>query len=275
MRIRLLTTADLHQSRLHYRSLVLATKELKPDVVAVVGDALHFGDIGKYQFATAECARMLADLPVRHLVFVRGNHEGSNWTDFVRAWPFENRPLTVLYGTAFAVGPLVMVGFPCMTGPEEYWCDTLPKEGNEIPQDLAQSGRKPLPADTDFWLPKLMKRTGPAGRTVWLMHECPVGLPLAHPAVFNPTWTTAIERFSPLLSVSGHDHETPIENSTWHTRWQETTCVNLGQAEMDFHHCIIDFEFGGSHPALPTRITLRAFPQDRTVEISGHARQGR
>ena len=46
MRIRLLTATDLHQSRLHYRSLELATKELKPDVVAVVGDALHFGDIG-------------------------------------------------------------------------------------------------------------------------------------------------------------------------------------------------------------------------------------
>jgi hypothetical protein len=48
----------------------------------------------------------------------------------------------------------------------------------------------------------------------------------------------------------------------------------VGQAEMDFHHCIIDFEFRDSHPALPTKITLHAFPQDQTVEISGHARQG-
>ena len=178
---------------------------------------------------------------------------------FVRAWPFETRPLTVLYGTAFAVGPLVMVGFPCMTGPEEYWCDTLPKEGNEITQDLARSGRKPLPANADFWLPDLMKRTGPAGRTLWLMHECPVGLPLARPAVFNPAWTTAIERFSPLLTVSGHDHETPLATSTWQARWQETTCVNVGQAEMNFHHCIIDFEFRDSHPALPTKSPCARF----------------
>ncbi len=268
MRIRLLTTADLHQSRLHYRSLVLATKELKPDAVAVVGDALDFGDIGKYQFATPECARMLASLPVRHLIFVRGNHEARNWESFVQAWPFETRPLTVLYGTACAIGPLVIVGFPCLTGSEEDWCNTLPKEGNDITQDLGRSGRKPLPADANSWLPDLMKRTGPAGRTLWLMHECPVGLPLARPSVFNPIWTTAIERFSPLLTVSGHDHDTPLETSTWHARWQGTNCVNAGQTELDFHHCIIDFEFRDARPALPTKIILRALPQDQTVEIS-------
>jgi hypothetical protein len=49
----------------------------------------------------------------------------------------------------------------------------------------------------------------------------------------------------------------------------------VGQAERAFYHCIIDFEFRGSHPALPTKITLRALPQDQTVEIPGHARQGR
>jgi len=39
--IRVLTAEDMHQSRLHYRSLVLATQEHRPDVVAIVGDALH------------------------------------------------------------------------------------------------------------------------------------------------------------------------------------------------------------------------------------------
>ena len=272
--MRLLTTADLHQSRLHYRSLALATKELKPGVVAVVGDALHFGNIGKYQFQTAECARMLANLDVRQLVFVRGNHEGSNWRSFVRAWPFETRPLTVLYGTSCAIGPLVIVGFPCLTGSEECWCESLPAAGNEITQAVGLPGRKPLPSNPDFWLPDLMRTIGPAGCAVWLMHECPMGLPLARPTVFNPAWTTAVERFSPLLTVSGHDHETPLENGTWHARWQKTTCINVGQAELDFHHCIIDFEFDDSHPALPAKITVRSFPQEQSIEISRSVWQG-
>ena len=41
VRIRVLTAEDMHQFRLHYRSLVLATQEHRPDVVAIVGDALH------------------------------------------------------------------------------------------------------------------------------------------------------------------------------------------------------------------------------------------
>ena len=45
VRIRGLTAADRHQSRLHYRSLVLATQEQRPGVVAIVGDALHAFEI--------------------------------------------------------------------------------------------------------------------------------------------------------------------------------------------------------------------------------------
>jgi len=43
--IRVLTAEDMHQSRLHYRSLVLATQEQRPGVVAIVGDALHAFEI--------------------------------------------------------------------------------------------------------------------------------------------------------------------------------------------------------------------------------------
>ena len=45
VRRRVLTVADMHQTRLHYRSLVLATQEHRPDVVAIVGDALHAFEI--------------------------------------------------------------------------------------------------------------------------------------------------------------------------------------------------------------------------------------
>ena len=133
--IRLLTATDLHQSKMHYRSLALAVKEQQPDAVALVGDFLHYGDFGKYQFASSECARLLADLPVKHLLFVRGNHEDTNWREFVNAWPFGNRPLTALYGSTYAIGPLIILGYPCKMGSEFTWCHSLPKRGNDLAAD--------------------------------------------------------------------------------------------------------------------------------------------
>ena len=267
VRLRVITATDLHQSRLHYRSLALATQEHRPNVVAIVGDALHGFDLNsKYQFTTAECAKMLAKLPVEHLLFVRGNHEEDNWTEFVAAWPHEQRKLTALYGTACAIGPLILVGFPCMTGSESNWCSHLQVGSNDMEMHPDQK-RKQLPSDTVVWLPGLMRHLGPAGRTLWLMHESPMGLPLAHPKVFNPGWTDAVERYSPKLVVCGHDHDTPLENGTWHAPLGSTTCINIGQAENDFHYAILDFEFESSVPSLPSKITVRAFPWQQKLNL--------
>jgi Icc-related predicted phosphoesterase len=265
IQIRVLTAADLHQSRLHYRSLIQAAEKHRPDVVALVGDALYaFGRPGKHQFTAAECAKMLSELPVEHLLFVRGNHEDSNWTEFVAAWPHECRKLTALYGTTCTIGPLVILGFPCMTGLEFHWCVHLSAGSNDVELHPAQS-RQPLPAAPETWLPKLMRRVGSAGRTLWLMHESPVGLPLANPRVFNPAWTGAAERFSPRLVIAGHDHDTPLTNGTWHARLGDSVAVNVGQAEMNFHYTVLDFEFAGATPCLPSRIRVRAFSWEQEV----------
>jgi Calcineurin-like phosphoesterase len=266
MRIRILTAADLHQSRLHYRSLNLAVKEHQPDGVALIGDFLCNAPIGKYQFPMAECARFLADLPVKHLLFVRGNHEDANWKAFVHNWPFGKRPLTALYGSAYTIGPLVIVGFPCKAGSESTWCKCLPKHGNELSTDPELSGRPCLPADTD-WLSGLMRGLGPSGRVIWLMHEPPVGHPLAKNELAQPAWDRAVEQFSPSLVVSGHDHDTPLSSNQWRTEHKKSTCINVGQAEMDFHHCIIDFDFSEETPCLPRKITVHAFPQEESIEI--------
>ena len=267
LRLRVLTASDLHQSPFHYQSLVKATGEHQPDVVAIVGDALDaLEPAGKARLTTAECAKILAELPVEHLLFVRGNHEDSNWSEFVEAWPHERRKLTALYGTACAIGPLVIVGFPCMTGSEFHWCTHLSATNNEMELFPAQS-RETLPSDPETWLPSLMRRIGPAGRTLWLMHESPVGLPLADPRVFNPVWANAVERFSPRLTLSGHDHDTPLETSTWHVPLGETTCVNVGQAEMAFHYAVLDFEFEALVPSQPSKIIMRAFPWQQEIEL--------
>jgi hypothetical protein len=252
---------------LHYRSLVQATAEHEPDVVAIVGDALYaLGRPGKYQFTAPECATILSELPVEHLIFVRGNHEDSNWSEFVASWPHERRSLTALYGTSCSLGPLVVVGFPCLTGSEFHWCAHLPDDSNTM-ELLPVQNRKPLASDPEVWLPILMRRLGPAGRTLWLMHESPIGLPLANPRVFNPVWTNAVERFFPKLVIAGHDHDTPLQTGIWQARCGTTLCVNVGQAEMDLHYTVLDFEFADRNPSLPSSIKVRAFPSGEEAMV--------
>jgi len=265
--IRILTATDLHQSWPHYGQLSLATQKHRPDVVAIVGDALHAFEISsKKHLAAAQCAKILAELPVTNLLFVRGNDEDSNWTEFVYAWPHERRKLTALYGTACLIGPLVVVGFPCVTGSEFSWCSHLPLDGNEM-ESWPFRSREPLPSNPEAWLPSLMRRIGSAGKTLWLMHESPIGLPLARPEVFNPAWKHAVERFAPRLGVCGYDHSTPLASQAWHAALGNTMCVNVGQAEAVFHYAVLDFEFNQATPSLPSKTIVKAFPCGSEVVI--------
>jgi Icc-related predicted phosphoesterase len=265
--VRVLTATDLHQSRLLYGGLTEAVRKHSPDVVAVVGDALEaFSRSGKRRLSAEECAQILADLPIEHILFTRGNHEDTNWSAFAYAWPHERRRLIGLYGTAYTVGPLRIVGFPCATGSEETWCEHLSASGDTMMLYAAQH-RKPLPLDTHTWLPGLMRQCGPSARTLWLMRECPMGLPIANPRVYNPNWTAAVERYSPIVTVSGHDHETPLESGLWHALLGGTRCINVGQAETVLHYAVLDFEFEDSSPRLPSETIVKAFPWGSEVVI--------
>ena len=252
--LRVLCATDLHQSPLHYQALRHAVVEHKPAVVALVGDFLHgFESAASELLPVAECAELLAGLPAEHVLFVRGNHEDEKWVAFIAAWPHSKRKLTALHGSAYSAGPLTMIGFPCLTVCEFHWCNAL--------------GVPELPSDTETWLPEVLAKTGPAGRTLWLMHECPIALPISHPGVFNVAWTDAVEKYSPRLTISGHDHDTPRRNNTWHDRYEQTVCVNAGQATKVFHFVVIDFEFPAATPCLPTRIKIRAFPWGKEISV--------
>jgi len=250
--MRVLCATDLHQSPLHYEALRQAVAEHKPAVVAMVGDFLHGLDEADGELLPVpECAQLLAGLTADHVVFVRGNHEDHKWVEFAAAWPSPKRKLVTLYGSAYTAGPLTMIGFPCLTGSEFHWCNQL-----EVPE---------LPGDTEAWLPAVLAKTGPAGRTLWLMHECPVGLPISHPGDLNPAWTDAVDKYSPRLTISGHDHDTPRGNNTWHYRNGDTVCVNAGQAKRTFHFVLIDLEFPTATPSLPARIKVRAYPWNKEI----------
>jgi Icc-related predicted phosphoesterase len=163
MNLRVLTVADLHQSGSHYRWLLDEVQAKRPDVVAFVGDVLSDPRTSQSdRVRTEDAAELLSNLPCPQLVFVRGNHEQEDWPKFVAAWPLHERPLVALSGTVHIVGPLVIVGFPCHTGWEEPWYETLPRVGNEITRDISLSGRKVLSADYEFWLSPLIRRFGPA-----------------------------------------------------------------------------------------------------------------
>lgn len=267
--MRVLTVTDLHQSRLLYDQLRIAVSEHKPDVVAFVGDFLDCCEpAGDPRLTPQQCARALSSLPTEHLIFVRGNHEDWNWLEFVTAWPFEQRPLLALYGTAVTIGPLVMVGFPCILGSEDARCETLPRSGNQLTLDPNLSGRDPLPFETAAWLPGLLRRVGPAGRTLWLVHEPPVAAPIADPRSCNPAWREAVEDFQPMLVVSGHDHATPRRTKSWHAHLDRSLCVNVGQSELELHYCVLDLEFRPGRSSLPTSVTVRAFPWRERCLIS-------
>ncbi len=145
MLLRVLTVAELRQSRGRYQSLRRAVGRHKPDALALVGDFLDLERRSSDRLGTAQCAAFLANMPVKHVLFTRGNHEGANWREFVRAWPLDWRPLTALYGTAFTLGPLVVLGFPCWMGREKPWANSMPKQGNQLTRDPAKSGRPELP----------------------------------------------------------------------------------------------------------------------------------
>jgi hypothetical protein len=211
--IRVLTDADLHHSQRHYRRLSAAVAEHKPDVVAMVGDFLGPEVLASHPYCLTldEVAEQLSALRAGHLLFVRGNHEEEGWQRLKAVWPFEKRPLVALYGAACPIGPLAIVGFPCQLDWEGPWCETLSRRGNEIVPDPSQLGCNRLPLKPNLWPLALLQATGPAGRTLWLMHEPPFAEPIAAAACRNSRWAHVVKRCRPRVAISAHEHHTLME----------------------------------------------------------------
>lgn len=240
----ILTVADVHRSSQLLKELRQAVVRHKPGILALVGDVLHaFADNHRRE-TTKACAQFLSTLPCPEIIFVRGNHEDSAWLEFAEAWKRSGRPLHALHGEPFVHGPLVLLGFPCLTGDETAYI------GN----------RSPLPVWSDEWLPNVMRKGGRAARTLWLMHEPPNGSTLSS-GFGNSDWVTAIERFSPWLTVAGHEHLSPIRWNSWRWNVGRTTCVNVGQTDHGpLHYCVIKTTFASTMPSLPTKMTVTAYP---------------
>ncbi len=203
--LKILAATDLHCVENLYLELAAAVDEHRPDVVALVGDFLDALGSEHKQLTTANCAKALAELPCKNIIFTRGNHEYDNWWEFEGAWATTGRKMHALHGEAFVANPLVAVGFPCDLGDETAFV------GN----------RKRLPFPPRQWLSSLLRQHSPGMRTLWLMHEPPRGTPLtvrSGPVSGNHLWNEAIERFSPWLVISGHDHGTPVRTGKWYAR---------------------------------------------------------
>ena len=251
----LLTVTDLHRRTGLLVELSQVVTRHKPDMVALVGDFLHAFDDNKGRMTAGDCAGLLSRLPCAEVVFVRGNHEDEAWGLFAEAWNKSGRPLHALHGQVFARGPLTIIGFPCDMGDETAFIGS----------------REPLAYDSDEWLPEVILPAGPAARTLWLMHEPPSGTPRSKMGSMvegNPEWVPAIRRFSPWLTISGHDHLTPIQSGLWRHRIGQTTCVNVGQTENGpLHYCLVEAEFKNASPSLPTRMKVTAYPWHETVSL--------
>lgn len=260
--LKVLTVTDLHQVRSLYELLGKTVASHQPDIVALVGDFLDGVGGHADQLGTAECAAFLGRLPCKEVVFVRGNHEDSNWWEFLAAWQATGRPLHALHSSVFVHGPLVMVGFPCLMGDETAFVESL---SNGVVR------REDCEEDPLAWLPKVLLPHGAASRTLWLMHEPPAGTPLskAGSAVGgNQEWGTAIEQYSPWLTISGHDHVTPRKSKRWHHRIGRTVTVNAGQTDSGpLHYCVIETEFAKATPSLPVRVRVEAWPYREVIAL--------
>lgn len=162
-------------------------------------------------------------------------------------------PLVTLHGQTFKRGPLVIVGFPCLLGWEDYFIAL----------------REPLSFEAEEWLRPLLRLHGAAFRTLWLMHEPPAGTPLSAAdsvVAGNQEWSEAIEYFNPRLVVCGHDHVTPIRSKKWHCRIGSSTCVNVGQSDRGpLRFTVIKARFQNDTPSLPIGMQITAFPTDESI----------
>ncbi len=196
-----------------------------------------------------ECSRRLNALSVAEIVCVRGNHEDANWVDFA---PGRIRSLN---GRACAIGPLVVVGLLCLLGDASWF---LGPEAAASP-------------DVSDWFPKIVQKYGAAARTLWLAHEPPNLTRLSvrsGPLQGNAEWRAAIEQYSPLAVVSGHDHETPWQTGHWHDRIDHTVCLNAGQKRDFLQYLLIDATFASAAIALPIALTVRHYPTKEILEMA-------
>jgi Icc-related predicted phosphoesterase len=258
--VKILAVTDLHQLERLYQLLGDAITFQRPDVLALVGDFLDcLGSVEPY-LSAEQCANFIAGLEVPQIVFVRGNHEDSNWSNFLIAWTQTGRKLMKLHGESAVFGPAVVTGFPCLLGDEFSFA----------------SDKEPLPAEHESWVARLLRQHGPAMRTLWLMHEPPASGSVKSsdsPLACNRIWTDLIERFSPLLTISGHDHATPVRTGRWFRRFGATVCVNVGQTESGpLHYTLIEAEFATDIPCLPTRMRVTAYPDGEALEVVGNGK---
>ncbi len=258
-RMRVLSVTDLHQIKWAYQALEDAVSKHQPVILVLVGDFLDSGIARSLHYSAQECANRLAALPCE-IVFIRGNHEMENWQQFANCWLKTGRALHIPHGDAVAFGPLVLVGFPCTFGNEEYFL----------------MGRSDVPLEVDQWMPKILEQYGRAARTLWLLHEPPAKTRLCELEGLMAgveEWRTAIEKYQPWITLSGHDHETPVFDGFWRDQIGQTTCINAGQPmrltqkTKVLHYCVLDFDFVGTEPTLPKRMTVTAYPWNETVTL--------
>jgi Icc-related predicted phosphoesterase len=150
---------------------------------------------------------------------------------------------------------LVIVGFPCSLGSEEFFI----------------APREPLPTNPEEWLLSHIKELGAAAQIFWLMHEPPRGTIQSQddgPTAGNQEWNDAIKRFAPWLVVCGHDHHTPIQNKRWYCEVGTSTCTNVGQTDHGpLHYLVIKVKIPEQSPNMPSEISITAYPWKETIDI--------
>jgi len=275
--MKLLATSDIHQSQSKWKALVKATKEEKPDVVAIAGDLFphNNGILREHEFLIhlKKYAKQIQKTGAE-LVLTLGNDDNQLLIPEMEKGE-EDGLWHYVHGKVFEKDGYEFIGMayvPDYPFGYKFWCHpeflmefvfdddlgisefqiTSPviiNEDNEfeIVEDYEEymKGKQSIYnvlCDYNFLLKD-------AKKSIWLIHAPPADLFLDVCASGEKVGSKAIyqflNKFQPMLSIHGHIHESPEYNEhKWNHLLGDTLCIQGGQIGRDLHYSVVEIEDG-------------------------------
>ena len=262
--ISIIAISGLHRREALMQDLEAALERHRPNALVFLGDFLCDEEGMEGRLTNEELAERFSRLACEHLILVPGISEMFDWWAFQSAFDKIGRTYLALDSRAYAIGPMVLLGFPCSL--DEHLPSLMRKQAGEAPP--ARERRIPK---WKGWLPRCLRRHWAASRTIWFMSEPPSGTQLTKlngPLAGNDDWREAIHDFAPMLVVCGSDHQSPISTRRWHDTVHFSTVVNVGQPRNGpLHYTLIEAEFTAETPSLPDALRVTFMPKKKVLKV--------
>jgi len=269
--LKIMALADVHQSENHWKMLVKAVQDNRPDLVVIAGDLLPKYDgilaqvsfvpqLREHAFNIKECGS--------ELILILGNDDNQLVIpemikgDDQGLWHYVADRVKEVKGYQFCGCPWIR-DYPFAY---KYW--VAPDSSEEVFIDPVQLGPPAvinseneieLIFDLKTYLEKkvsvtksledMASQVNILAHSIWLIHDPPVNMEFDLCATGDKVGSPAVYRFlaekQPLLSIHGHIHEAPVYNGgIWAGKLGNTMCIQPGQPEDYLHYVIFNLENG-------------------------------